>query len=297
MIKYPACFLFVLTLWMPLHAQPLIESSDGLEIAITDASRIITLGGSVTETVFALGFGDQVIATDESSTYPPSVFSMPRLPYLRNMTSEGALSLGATLIISSSDANPASAIQQIRDAGTDLVLVREEESMEGVIHKLSTIGKILGAEEKASELIKENEHLYRIADSLRATLPTKPKILFVLSARGGSTFMVAGNNTGAQKIIELAGGQNAFDSFEGYKVASNEAILASNPDFILVMESRLEEVKEGIKNTSGINIISAAQKDQIIGMDGNLLLGFGPRFGSAILQLMELIHPETTINL
>ena len=109
--------------------------------------------------------------------------------------------------------------------------------------------------------------------------------------------MVAGKNTGAHKIIELAGGVNAFNSFEGYKVATNEAILASNPDFILVMNNRLDEVSDGISNTPVINTITAIKQNQIIGMDGNLLLGFGPRFGEAILQLMEKLHPETTIKL
>ena len=109
--------------------------------------------------------------------------------------------------------------------------------------------------------------------------------------------MVAGDNTGAQKMIELAGGENAFYDFEGYKNASNEAIIAANPDYILVMESRAEGAAHGIRNTDGINMINAVKNDNIIAMDGNYLLGFGPRFGSAIISLMELLHPETTIEL
>ncbi len=260
--------------------------------AQTQTTRIITVGGSIAETVWALGGGSQVIATDESTTFPPEVFRMPRVPYVRNLTSEGILSLGPTLILASDDAGPQAALDQIKAAGTDLLLIKEEESLEGVISKIRIIGEVLGAEDLAEELISDNEKQYATAEGQRKVLSSQPTVMFVLSVRNGSSFMVAGTNTGAEKMIQLAGGKNAMDSFQGYKPVSNEAILAANPDFVLVMQSRLDEVSSALKNTQGINLISASQKDQIVGMDGNKLLGFGPRFGSAILELMSLLHPE-----
>ncbi|MEQ9265748.1 MAG: ABC transporter substrate-binding protein [Balneolaceae bacterium] len=279
-----------------LQAQAVIESADGVQVSINDATKIITIGGSISETVYALGHGNRVIATDASTTFPPSVFTLPRVPYVRNLTSEGILSLSPTLILSSDDANPASAIQQIRDAQVDILLIEEDESLEGVIKKLEIIGKVLGAEDKALEIIEENQSKYATAENLRSDFSTKPTVMFVLAVRGGSSFMIGGKNTGASKMIELAGGINAFDSFEGYKTATNESILAANPDFILVMQSRYDEISDGISNTPGVNLTVAAQKNQVIGMDGNLLLGFGPRFGSAILDLMKRIHPEKSLD-
>lgn len=280
----------------PLMAQTVVESADGARVSIDDFSKIITIGGSISETVYALGKGELVIATDASTTFPPAVFKLPRVPYVRNLTSEGILSLGPTLILSSDDANPVSAVQQIRDAEVDMLLIEEEESLEGVINKLEIIGNILSEKEKANEIIEENKSNYALAKELRGTFPTKPTVMFVLAVRGGNSFMIGGKNTGASSMIELAGGKNAFDSFEGYKTATMESILAANPDFILVMQSRFEEIAAGAKNTPGVNITTAVQKNQIIGMDGNLLLGFGPRFGSAILDLMKLIHPEKSID-
>lgn len=276
-------------------AQTTVQSSDDVTVIITNTDRIITMGGSITETVFALGHGENVIATDQSSTFPRQIFQLPRVPYLRNLTSEGVLSIGASLIISSSDARPKSAIDQIRSAGTDMLLVKETESLEGVIHKLSVIGKALNAEEKANQLIEQNKTTFTKAAELRSTLKEKPKVMFVLAVRGSSNFMVAGNNTGAQAMIEFAGGKNAFDSFSGYKQASLESIIAANPDYILMMQSRFDEISTGLKQTPGVNAVKAVTNDNIIGMEGNYLLGFGPRFGSAILDLMKLIHPGVNI--
>lgn len=288
------CFIGLIT--NPLNAQTEVESADGILVSIENTSKIITIGGSISETVYALGKGGNIIATDESTTYPPQVFQLPRVPYVRNLTSEGILSLGSTLILASDDANPISAIQQMRDAGTDVLLIEEEESLEGVIHKLKTIGKALNEEEKAFELIQRNEKQFARAMELRDSFSNAPTVMFVLAVRGESSFMVAGDNTGASSMIELAGGKNAFNSFQGYKNVSTESILAENPDYILVMQSRYEEIANGAKKTPGVNITNAVQKNRILGMDGNLLLGFGPRFGSAILELMQLIHPEEQIT-
>ncbi len=278
-----------------LSAQNSIQSSDGITLTIENNSRIITLGGSVTETVYALGAGDRVIATDQSSTFPSEVFRLPRVPYLRNLTSEGLISLGPSLIISSDDANPKSVIDQIRSAGTDFLLVEEKESLEGMAAKIRTIAQAVGKEEEGEALIQKNKQEYLLADSLRKTLSTSPKVLFVLAVRGESTFMVAGANSSASVMIELAGGQNAVTDFDGFKTISNEAIVAANPDYILVMHSRLDEIRAGIEKTPGINLTKAVVNNNVIGMDGNYLLGFGPRFGAAIIELMQKIHPSITL--
>lgn len=278
-------------------AQKTIQSSDGVEVNIENISRIITIGGSITETVYALGFGDNVIATDVSSSYPSDVLSLPRVPYIRNLTSEGILSLSPTLIISSNDARPETAIQQIRDAGTNMLLIEEKETLQGVIDKIISIGKALGVEEKAKALAEQNRIKYNKSDSIRSTLTSNPSVMFILGGRGSGNYMVAGKNTGAAAIIELAGGKNAFTDFEGYKQATLESIVAVNPDYILMMDGRSHSVSADLKETPVINTIKAVKEDQLISMDGNYLLGFGPRFGSAILDLMEMLHPSVKIKL
>lgn len=297
MKKFSILALYFCILFGPIvQAQVSLTSADGKLVRITDTDRIITIGGSVTETVFALGFGDKVIATDQSSTFPSRVFSLPRVPYLRALTSEGILALGSSLIISSNDASPLTAIEQIRDSGTPVLLVEEKESIDGVILKLETIGKAFGAEQNADTLIRKNKAQVKMADSLVANINSKPKVLFILAVRGESTFMVGGTKSGAQKMIENAGGVNAFDSFEGYKTVSNESIMLADPDYILVMETRADEIRAGLQKTPGLNSLRSVKDGKIIAMDGNYVLGFGPRYGSALLDLIRYLHPELKIG-
>ncbi len=291
MKKLTLLFLFIGFSSLTL-AQITITSADGVETLVSDDSKIITVGGAITETVYALEKWSNVIATDPSSTYPPEVFRMPRVPYVRNLTSEGLLSMNSSLIIASDEAKPASAIQQIRDAGTPVLLVKEEKSLDGVIHKLQTIGAALSSEGKAAELIELNKSNYQKAAELRESLQTKPRVMFVLETRNGSSFMVAGAGTGADKMLSLAGAENVFSSINGYRPVSNEAILSANPDYVLMFDTRFDGINDGLRNTPGVNLISAVQNDQIIGIDGNFILGFGPRFGEAILALMDVLHPE-----
>jgi iron complex transport system substrate-binding protein len=291
-----APLLLLLIYSISARAQTSVTGSDGVEVFIHDTSRIITIGGSITETVYALGFGDHVVATDQSSTYPADVFKLPRVPYVRNLTSEGILSVGASLIIASDDASPRSAIDQLREAGTPVLLVKEEENIQGVSNKINLIGGALSAEDAAQKIVQTNNNEFEKAAKLRDDLKSNPSVLFILAVRNESSFMVAGAETGASTMIELAGATNAFSSFTGYKPISNEAILQANPDYVLVMGSRRDEIEQGLRSTPGVNLISAVQNNAIIAIDGNFLLGFGPRFGQAILALMQELHPTTELD-
>ena len=273
-------------------AQLTIKSADGVDVEVDDTSRIITVGGSITETVFALGAGSQVVATDRSSTYPAEVFRLPRVPYVRTLTPEGILSLNPTLVLATDDAEPKVVIDQLREAGLDIVLIEEGTSHEKITSKIKQIGKILGKSEHAAQIVEENDLKFEEAKKALATVEDSPKVLFILAQQGPSQFMVAGNGTEAEAIITYAGGTNAFSEFKGYKPVTSEALLAANPDFILFMESRREALPEDMTKVPILNLTTAVQKDQIIAMDGNLLLGFGPRFGEAVSVLMNHIHPN-----
>ncbi|NBB77613.1 MAG: ABC transporter substrate-binding protein, partial [Bacteroidetes bacterium] len=124
-------------------AQTTVTGADGVQVRIYDTSRIITLGGDVTETVFALGAGDRVVAVDASSNFPAEVNNLPKVPYVRQLTAEGILSLSPTLIISTEGAEPKNVIKQIRAAGMPILMVSDSPTPEGAIAKIETIGKAL----------------------------------------------------------------------------------------------------------------------------------------------------------
>ncbi|MDP2160141.1 MAG: ABC transporter substrate-binding protein, partial [Flavobacterium sp.] len=121
-------------------------------------------------------------------------------------------------------------------------------------------------------------------------ISAKPKVLFVY-ARGAGTLMVAGKNTPVEKMIELAGGQNAVSGFDDFKPLTPEALLSNNPDYILFFDSGLQSLGgvEGALKIEGLSKTKAGKNKNIIAMDGALLSGFGPRVGEGVVELNQLI--------
>ena len=297
LLSIPAVLFVMMVSASPSTAQTTVTGSDGVKVRIYDTSRIITLGGDVTETVFALGEGDRIVAVDASSNYPAEVNNLPKVPYVRQLTAEGILSLSPTLIISTEGAEPKNVIQQIRAAGTPILMVSDSPTPEGAIAKLETIGKALSKEERASELISRMEAQLARASEMRERITERPGVMFVLSAEG-QNIMAAGNGTSAGTIIELAGGTNALNGFRAYKNISAESIAVANPDVVLMMSSRAEQLggPEGLADQPGFSLTDAAANERLVAMDGNLLLGFGPRLGEAVLELMQALHPELKLE-
>ncbi|HLR33590.1 MAG TPA: helical backbone metal receptor [Fodinibius sp.] len=295
MVKNITFFLSIVVLVSaPAIAQTTVQSADDRQVKITDDSRIVTLGSSITETVFALGMGEQVIAVDQSSTYPQEVHQLPKVPYVRTLNAEGILSLNPSLVLSTSDARPASVLNQIRSAGVPVLMISDEPTVDHTIRKIELIGEALQQEERARQLVSDMQQKLDKAEGRRATIDQEPRVMFILSNDGQKSVMVAGKNSSAETIIEMAGGQPVFNSFNGYKTVSPEAIISANPEIILIMDTREETAGgiESLKKNTGISLTDAVQNDQLISIDGNYLIGFGPRLGDAVLELMDKLHPN-----
>jgi iron complex transport system substrate-binding protein len=119
----------------------------------------------------------------------------------------------------------------------------------------------------------------------------KPKVLFIY-ARGAGTMMVGGTGTQVDKVIELAGGINVAKDFADYKPLTPEALVAYNPDVILLFSSGLSSLgnEAGMMNIQGVKETNAGRNKKIIAMDGQLLSGFSSRLPIAIEELHSKIH-------
>lgn len=263
-----------------------VMSADDVEVTISDRSRIVTLGGAITETVYALGYGDQLIASDQSSTYPEEVFRKPRLTVFRTSTPESILSLNPSLILTTEGIRPLSVPTQLRNAGVPTLLLKEAKTPEEAAERMRKIGHVLGEEKKAEEIVRSMFEDLDRAYALQKELPRKPRVLFVYT-RGAYMVNVTGSGTSADAVIRLAGGINVVDQFEGYRPLTAEAVVTSAPDLILVPEFGLEMLggMAAFLNQPGISLTPAAKNGHILAIDDAMLLSFGPRLGEGVYQL------------
>ncbi|MBB3995148.1 iron complex transport system substrate-binding protein [Sulfitobacter undariae] len=257
----------------------------------SDATRILSIGGSVTEIVYALNQQHRLIARDTTSVFPEAAIKLPDVGYIRALSAEGVLSVAPELILSEEGAGPPETVAALQAASIPFVTIPEAYTAQGVVAKVLAVGEALGQQQAAQALGDQiNQQFAQAADKLNGVTERK-KVLFVLSTQGGRV-LASGTHTAADGIITMAGGINAITAFEGYKPLTDEAILAAAPDVILMMDRTGDHAidDEAIRAMPAFMPTAAAQTGAIIRMDGAYLLGFGPRTAQAALDLHAALY-------
>ena len=249
------------------------------------ASRIASLGGGITEIVYALGQQDKLVARDTTSNHPEAALELPDVGYIRAISAEGVLSVSPDLILAKEGAGPVESVELLEAASIPITWVPDGYTKEAVARKINVVADALGVPERGAELAaRVTGEIERAASSVASG--ERKRVLFILSMAGGRV-MAAGANTSPGALIALAGGENAASSFEGFKPITDEAILTSQPDIILAM-SRVGErgtTDAQILAHPAIRATPAGQDEAIVRMDGMLLTGFSVRTGEAIAEL------------
>ena len=101
--------------------------------------RIVSIGGSVTEVLYALGLGDRIIAGDSTSLYPPAAQDLAQVGYVRALAAELIIAMDADLVLAEGDAGPPAVLQQLREAGVPVTLIADTPSPEGVVEKAEAV--------------------------------------------------------------------------------------------------------------------------------------------------------------
>lgn len=249
--------------------------------------RIVSLNGTVTEIICALGFEKALVGIDVTSTYPASIQSLPRVGHNRNIAAEPVLALKPEIVITTANYISPAVLEQIKSVGVKTVQLQQEYSVAGTKQLITQIAAALGAPEKGTALIKKLEAEQQTLKVAAA----KKKVLFIY-ARGAGNMMVAGDGTSVKEMIALAGGQNAISGFKDYKPLSAESLIAANPDVILMFDTGLESMGgvDGLLKVQGVAQTNAGKNRKVIVMDGQYLTGFGPRVISAVKELAGKIN-------
>jgi len=278
---------------LPLHTIALSLALFTTPLALHAADRVLAIGGSVTEIIYALGAEDRLIARDTTSVYPEAATTLPDVGYMRALAPEGVLSVNPDLIISEAGAGPAETLEVLKEAEVELVEVPDSYTTQGILDKITTIGAATGKTAEAEALAtKLRDDLDAVAEKVASIPDTdRKRVLFVLSTRGGR-IMASGTNTAADGIIGMAGGINALTGFEGYKLMTDEAVSQAAPDVILMMDRGGDH---GAPNAELLALPSikptpAAASGSVVRMNGLYLLGFGPRTADAALELATSLY-------
>lgn len=258
-----------------------------------DTSRVVSIGGSLTEIVYALGEEQHLVARDSTSVFPAQANELPDIGYMRALSPEGVLSIDPSVILLLEGSGPPETLDVLEKASVPLVTVPERFDREGILEKIEIVGDVLGVADKAEKLAADVSAEIDAARALTADVKERKKVLFVLSLQGGRV-LASGTGTAADGIIAMAGGVNAVTGYAGYKQLSDEALIEAAPDVILAMDRGGDhETQAGeLLAHPAIAATPAAAARKVVRMDGAFLLGFGPRTAAAARELAGALYGD-----
>ncbi|MDF7628022.1 hemin ABC transporter substrate-binding protein [Erwiniaceae bacterium L1_55_4] len=248
------------------------------------AERVISIGGDVTQIIYALDAQADLVARDSTSQHPAQANKLPDIGYMRQLNAEGILAMKPTLVLTSELAKPSLVLQQVESAGVKVVDVTGKTSLDAIPEKIATIGKALHRDAEAKALIEK-------VNKQRAQIPQQPlpvKVLFVM-AHGGMRTQAAGNQTGADAAIRSAGLVNAMAAIPHYQQLSQEGVVAAAPDLVVVGEDGLRTLggEEKIWSLPGLALTPAGQHHALLVVDEMAMLGFGLDTPETIVKLRK----------
>lgn len=265
--------------------QPAAQST-----GFSDNAKIVSLNGTISEILVDLGFEENIVGVDVASNYPASLQEKPKVGHSRQLSAEGILALAPDVVIATSEDIKPELAQQIRSTGVKLLLFDHHFSSNGTKELIRSMADSLDRKKKGDSILVALQFDLEKVEAIEKKEP-KPKVLFIY-ARGTGTMMVAGKNTQVEKMIELAGGVNAVDDFTEFRPLTAEALVAANPDVILLFDSGLSSLGgvDGLLEVQGIRQTNAGKNKKFVEMEGQFLTGFSQRLGKAVEELAKRIH-------
>ncbi len=251
------------------------------------ARRIVSIGGALTEIIYALGASQELAGVDTTSLYPEAATKLPSVGYARTLSSEGILALAPNHVIATEDAGPPAVLRQISAAGVPVTILAANDKFEGVLDRVARLGILIDRPTQAAQLVeKMKADWQRAREPILARKSPAPRVLFILSHSPGQV-MVGGKGSSAEAMLNYVGAQNAVQGFDGFKPLTPEAVIAAQPDVVLFTDQGLNIVGgiDGVLKLPGVAQTPAGQKRRVASLEAMFMLGFGPRMPQALTAL------------
>ena len=269
---------------------------DGVATVVSDASRIVTLSGDMTEIIFALGLGANIVGCDLSSVYPEEAKQINKVGVEFVLVAEGVLAQTPTVVIGDQDARPLHAIEQIRQAGVPVVIFPRFMGLGAPAEKIRAVAHVLGIDAAGETLATQVQAEIDDAAALASEVTVRPRAALVYQASADTTLML-GPNSVMDGLFEAVGAIDVSPTAgsSGYAPFSAEALGAGDPEVIVTAERGLQQYLgglEGFLQLPGVAETTAGRERRILVYEDLFLLGLGPRTGQLLARLFADLHPE-----
>ena len=279
-------------------AQPMniVDATGTMVVLASPATRIISLGPSNTEILFALNAGTKIVGVDDFSNYPAEATGIDKVgaPF-PSFDLERIVSLKPDLVISI----------QLAEFNTTLrnlaipVYVSNPQDIEEVFKVINDIGELIDRSENAAALTAQMSSRISNVQALTANPPTT-KVFYEVDASDPTRPYTVGGPSFVTDIIAMAGGTNIFsDVAIAYPQVSLEEVVARDPDFILLADAYAPVNPQSVESAAkrpGWKSITAVKTGNMVPVNPDIFSRPGPRLAEGMENLAKLLHPQLFID-
>ncbi|WP_205881205.1 heme/hemin ABC transporter substrate-binding protein [Leucobacter insecticola] len=284
------------------------DKSGDTEITVNDNSRVLalSLSGTLAEMVYALGLSDNFVGRDVSTNVPGT----EDLPIItrdgHSIDAEAVLALNPSVIITDGSIGPVDVVLQLRDAGIPVVTVDRAVDPESSYRTVQQVADALGVSDAAPAVISDLQEAIAAKEAeVQGLLPADParlpRVAFLYVRGTAGIYYLFGEGSGADSLISSLGAVDVAGEvgWRGEKPMTEEALIAMDPDVILVMT-------KGLKSAGGVDGLIAAQPSialtkagehrRIIDVDDTLIFAGGTRIPDVIDGLARAIYAPDSLK-
>lgn len=248
--------------------------------------KIVTLTPSVTESVYALGAGDQIVGVSSYSDYPEAAAEKPVVGNAFQLNFEQILLLEPDLIIGDAQLVQ-NHMAKLEELGLP-VLAIDPANLQEVMEDLLLIGRAIDQEDVARQVVREMQAKIDLVTKMVKGIPEEDRPLVFVEV-WDEPLMTCGPGSFMQELIELAGGENlAADAGDAWVEYSSEQVLMKDPDVILLTRPYAQEVMARVAWQQ----VRAVVTDNVIEVDADPFVRTTPRLADTLVDLANILHPE-----
>lgn len=251
-----------------------------------EPKRIITVAPNITEAIFALGKGENLVGRSDYDDYPSEAMKVPSVGKITQPSIEKIVELKPDVVIASTHFSK-DVVKKLEDLNIKVVVLYGEENFSGVYDTITKLGQVVNANKKAESIILDMKKKVTDVEAKVKNAP-KPTVYYV-QGFGKTGDFTAGKDTFMGNMLEMAGGKNAADDVKGWEY-SVEKLVEKDPDLLICPKSY--DSKKGIEATNGYKDLTAVKTGKLLEIDDNIVVRQGPRLADGLEALAKLIHPE-----
>jgi iron complex transport system substrate-binding protein len=252
-------------------------------------AKIVSLAPSITEMLFAMEAGDQLVGVTDFCDYPPEASKKPKVGY-SNPNLESLAALQPDLVVAPNDFLKPDAIVKLEQLKIP-VFILADKNVEGIFSHIQTLGRIVGRSSKADTVAMQlRQQVATIQQRIQGMVPVR--MLYVLNSQ---PLITVGPGSFIDQLIGMAGGVNiAAKSAAPYPRLSMEAVLQEDPEVLVFPVGKAEGISESEQQAwRQWSTMTAVKRGRLHQISADWLNRPGPRIAQGLESLAAILHPDS----